>query len=150
MLLHVLSHPQRGLGHAERFNCMVSVLPLSMHTQRSILVDGIESDGCAHLSLVATKTKFPPLICLTTEVGVVWHIHPTKLIEHVRSTLIIPIEDNSVVLNWLHSTPCRFKTYVRNWISFILDHIPPGRWKYMYVPGDQDPADCVKWHARMS
>ena len=44
-------------------------------------------------------------------------------------------------LLWLDGDPRRFKTYVGNCISFILDRIPPNWWKH--VPGDQNPADCA-------
>ena len=55
----------------------------------------------------------------------------SKLLEYVRQALSIPIEnihawtDSTVVLNWLDGSPCRFKVYVGNRISFILDRIPP-------------------------
>ncbi len=45
------------------------------------------------------------------------------------------------MLNWLTGNPRRFKTYVGNRISFIIDQISPERWRH--VPGTQNPADCA-------
>ena len=70
-----------------------------------------------------------------------------KLLEHIKSTLKFPLEDvyawtdSTIVVNWLDGNPRRFKTYVGNRISFILDRIPPNRWKH--VPGKQNPVDCA-------
>ena len=49
--------------------------------------------------------------------------------------------DSTIVLSWLRGNPRRFKTYVGNRVSFILDQIPPDRWKH--VPGILNPADCA-------
>ncbi len=74
------------------------------------------------------------------------HLLP-KLLEHSRHTLDIPIEnthawtDITIVVNWLDGSPRRLKTYIGNRVSFILDRIPPNRWKH--VPGELNPADCA-------
>ncbi len=63
------------------------------------------------------------------------------------STLHIPLSnihawtDSTVVLNWLDGSPKRFKNYVGNRISAILDLMPPDKWKH--VNGLQNPADCA-------
>ena len=49
--------------------------------------------------------------------------------------------DSTVVLSWLTGNPLRFKTYAGNGVSFVLDQIPPDRWKH--VPGILNPADCL-------
>ena len=49
--------------------------------------------------------------------------------------------DSMIVLNWIVGNPCRFKTYVGNRISCIVDLIPPNRWHH--IEGSQNPADCA-------
>ena len=52
--------------------------------------------------------------------------------------------NRTIIMNtvhWLIGNPRRFKTYVGNRISFILDQILPDRWKH--VPGILNPADCA-------
>ena len=108
----------------------------------------MDSDGQVHVSLVAAKSKVAPIKRLTIPRLELCGAHLlSKLLEHVRSTIGIPVEDlyawtdSTIVVNWLDGNPRRFKTYVGNRISFILDRIPPNRWRH--VPGEQNPADCA-------
>ena len=49
--------------------------------------------------------------------------------------------DNMIAINWLDGSPRRFKTYVVNRVSFIIDRILPNRWNH--VSGEQNLADCA-------
>ena len=49
--------------------------------------------------------------------------------------------DSTIVLSWLTGNPRRFKTYVGNRVSSIVDQIPPDRWNH--VLGIENPADCA-------
>ena len=70
-----------------------------------------------------------------------------RLIHHVRRVLDIPLScvhawtDSTIVLNWLDGSPKRFKTYVGNRISTIVNVIPPDRWRH--VCSADNPADCA-------
>ena len=66
----------------------------------------------------------------------------TKLLCHVRKVLNIPVDlvlawtNSIIVLSWLAGNPHRFKTYIGNRVSFIIDQFPPHCWR-------QNPADCT-------
>ena len=71
----------------------------------------------------------------------------TQLLCHVKGVLDIPASsvfawtDSTVVLSWLNSNHKRFKTYVGNRVSFIVDQLPPNHWRH--VSGMDNPADCA-------
>jgi len=71
----------------------------------------------------------------------------TKLLCHIKRILNVPVTsvfawtDSTIVLSWLTGNPRRFKTYVGNRISFIVDQLPPDCWRH--VAGAQNPADCA-------
>ena len=104
-----------------------------------------DCDGAVYTSLIASNTKVAPIKRLTILRLELCGAH--LLLEHVQTTLKIPIEqvfawtDSTIVIHWLDGNPRRFKTYVGNRVSFIVDHIPPSRWNH--VSGEQNPADCA-------
>ncbi len=46
-----------------------------------------------------------------------------------------------MVLNWITGNPRRFKIYVSNRVSTIVDAVPPSRWSHVSSP--ENPADCA-------
>ena len=71
----------------------------------------------------------------------------SQLLHHVQQVFNIPLSciyawtDSTVVLSWLVGNPRRFKTFVGNRVSHIVDLISPGRWRH--VNGAVNPADCA-------
>ena len=49
--------------------------------------------------------------------------------------------DSTIVLDWLSGSPRRFKTFVGNRVSEILDITSPSQWRH--VPTASNPADCA-------
>ncbi|XP_062537729.1 uncharacterized protein LOC134206065 [Armigeres subalbatus] len=49
--------------------------------------------------------------------------------------------DSSIVLQWLSAHPRKWKTYVANRTSAILDVLPRDRWNH--VASEKNPADCA-------
>ena len=106
-----------------------------------------ESDN-AQTSLVISKTKVAPIKRLTIpRLELCGAQLVAQLIHRVRQVLAIPLShvyawtDSTVVLNWLDGSPKRFKAYVGNRVSTIIDLIPPDKWRH--VKGTENPADCA-------
>lgn len=68
-------------------------------------------------------------------------LYHTKEVFHLPLDVVYAWTDSTIVLNWLTGSSRRFKTYVSNQISHIMDLIPPNRWSH--VKGTENPADCA-------
>ena len=70
--------------------------------------------------------------------------HMAQLLSHCKKVLKIPVEqvfawtNSTIVLNWMQGNPCRFKVYVGNRVSQIIELICPDCWKH--VLGEDNPA----------
>ncbi len=53
----------------------------------------------------------------------------------------IRLDGCHIVLNWIQGNPHRFKTYVGNRVSQIMDLVPPDHWRH--VSGVENPGDCA-------
>ena len=100
------------------------------------------------VSLVISKTKVSPIKRLTIpRLALCEACLLAQLLHHVRQVLDVPLSqiyawtDSTIVLNWLDGSPKRFKTYVGNRISMIMELLPPDKWHH--VSGIDNPADCA-------
>ena len=107
-----------------------------------------DPSGNIHTEIVVAKTKVSPIKRLSIpRLELCGAQLLTKLLCHAKRILDIPVTsvfawtDSTIVLTWLTGNPRRFKTYVGNRISFIIDQLPPDRWRH--VAGTQNPADCA-------
>ena len=103
--------------------------------------------GNVYISLVISKTKVAPIKRLTIpRLKLCGANLLAQLLHHTRQALSIPTEyvfawtDSTIVLNWLVGNPCRFKTFVGNRVSRIMQLIPPDHWNHVRSP--ENPADC--------
>ena len=71
----------------------------------------------------------------------------SRILKHLKRVLLIPTSciyawtDSTIVLDWLCGSPRRFKVFVGNRVSEIMDNIPLSCWKH--VPTEDNPADCA-------
>lgn len=105
--------------------------------------------GNVQVSLVTSKTKVAPIKRLTIPrlelCGAQLLAH---LLSHAHQVLEIPLShtcawtDSTIVLNWLDGSPRRFKTFVGNRISTIMELIPPDKWNH--VNGLDNPSELLR------
>lgn len=107
-----------------------------------------DEDENTPISLVMSMTKVAPIKRLTIPRLKICEAQLLAQLEHhVRQVLEIPLSniftwtDSTIDINWLDGSPKRFKTYVGNHISVIVDLLPPEKWRH--VAGTENPADCA-------
>ena len=108
----------------------------------------IDSTGQVHISMVMSKTKVAPIKRLTIPRLELCGAHLlSQHLYHIQQVFNIPLNctyawtDSTIVLSWLVGTPRRFKTFVGNRVSHIVELISPDRWRH--VSGTDNPADCA-------
>ncbi len=98
----------------------------------AIYTRGIDTKGIAHISLVVAKTKVAPIKGLTIpRLELCGALIMARLLKHTSAVLNVPMgnvfawTDSRVVLGWLRGDPRRFKVFVGNRVSEILELTPP-------------------------
>ena len=93
--------------------------------------------GKVQVTLVTSKTKVALIKWLTIPCLELCGAHLLEIpLSHVSAWT-----DSTTVLNWLDGSPQRFKTFVGNRVSTIMELIPPERRNH--VNGLDNPADCA-------
>ena len=115
----------------------------------------VDTTGAVHTSLVTAKSKVSPIKRISIpRLELCGALVLSRLLHHVKEVFHVPLPevyawtDSTIVLNWLVGNPRRFKTYVGNRISEIVDQIPPDRWNH--VASGDNPADCASRGLRPS
>ena len=106
------------------------------------------SNKSVHTSLIISKTKVSLIKRLSIpRLELCGAQILARLLCRTMKILNVPLQsifawtDSTVVLGWLTGNPRRFKTFVGNRLSSIIDKLPPQSWRH--VPGLENPADCA-------
>ena len=98
----------------------------------------MDQSGNIHTSLVMSKTKAAPIKRLTIPRLELCGAHLlSQLLHHCKTVFQLPSDkvcawtDSTIVLNWLGGNPHRFKTYVGNRVSHIVELIAPDCWGHV-------------------
>ena len=82
-----------------------------------------------------------------TTTGIVWSRFVGRAASQIQGVFGIPSDclfawtDSTIMLAWLVGNPNRFKTYVANRISQIVELVAPKHWHQL--DGVENPADCA-------
>ena len=108
----------------------------------------VDTNAKVHVSLVMSKTKVAPVKRLTIpRLELCGAQLLARLLHHagrvfgISTCNLYAWTDSTIVLGWLTGNPRRFKTYVGNRISNIMELVAPERWNH--VSGLENPADCA-------
>ena len=108
---------------------MASVMP-----QKTLMLEWYTSGWWTPLVLFTLRWSWPRRRFLQSrivnpEVGAVWcsHFGHVRVILGVLLSSVYTWTDSTIVLDWLAGNPRRFKTYVGNRVSEIIDRVPPDR-----------------------
>jgi hypothetical protein len=105
-----------------------------------------ESDDRIYTQLVCSKSKVAPLATKHSiaRLELCAAVLSTRLLQKVNRSVRFSAEvffwsDSTTVLQWLASSPSRWKTFVANRVSTIQSNTVGHTWRH--IPGNENPAD---------
>ncbi|XP_070562373.1 uncharacterized protein [Ptychodera flava] len=108
----------------------------------------IDDDGKIHCSLVIGKSRVAPLKTMTVpRLELTAATVAVNVGKQIREEIQLPIHcenfwtDSTIVLQYIHNSTRRFKTFVANRLQVIHDATSPDQWHH--VPSQLNPADCA-------
>ena len=133
-------------------NCSVQLHGFSDASEEAysavVYVRSEDSSGMIHSSLVTSKTRVAPIKRQTIpRLELCGALLLSQLITHVNSVLSLPScelfawTDSMVVLGWIQGDPRRFKPFVANRVTRLLENTTPQAWRHVH--GSDSPADCA-------
>ena len=135
-----LDHTSHGGVFLSSF--MGSVMPRRKPTQElcicgSPTLQVIEDQVCTYQALVNSMLGARSVVLKSMPS----FFHMSKKFSNLPMVDVFAWTDSTIILSWLTGNPRRFKTYIGNRVSLIVDQIPPDWWNH--VIGAENPADCA-------
>ena len=107
-----------------------------------------DSSGIIYISLVASKICVAPIKQVTIpRLELNGALILVQLLSHCKELLDLPLSsvfawtDSTIVLAWIQGNSHRFKVYVGNRVSQIMELVPTSCWGHVVSEGN--PADCA-------
>ena len=107
-----------------------------------------DNNGMIYTSIVASKTRVAPIKRVTIpRLELNGALILAQLLFRCKNVLDVPLSsvyawtDSTIVLAWIQGSPRRFKVYVGNRVTQILELIPADCWRH--VVSEDNPADCA-------
>ena len=110
----------------------------------------VNSDETVATSLLIAKSKVAPIKRISLpRLELLGVVLATNLIDYARDILlphcvisdVVVWSDSMVALQWIKSSPHRWKSFIANRVTMVQEKLSPN--KFRYVPSDSNPSDIA-------